>query len=168
MKNTTEEKILFDVLMDIEDELALIGFTKEKEEKIYYYQDRLGLVGDVAHKTERFNGEIVERALSIYVEILKSDLGINVDRTAEHLNTSLSDNLIKLSLMLEKFENQEQHSLEDLEVYVKLNRRIMADTKILCLTLESDLQKHIYQMWQLAIEQKFKRIKAGIKDEENK
>lgn len=160
MKKTQEEKIF-----DIQEELELIGFTKEKEEKIYYYQDRLGLVGNAAHKTDRFTGDIVERALSIYVEILKSDLGINVDRTAEYLNTSLTDNLIKLSLMLEKFEKQEQHSLEDLEVYVKLNRRIMADTKIFCLTLELDLQKHIYQMWQLAVEQKFKRMKVEIENE---
>ena len=92
-------------------------------------------------------------------------MGVNVEHTAKHLNTSLTDNLIKLSLLLEKFENQEQHSLEDLEVYVKLNRLIMADTKIFCSTLETDLQKYIYQMWQLATELKFKRMKVGIENE---
>ena len=165
MKKTTEEKILFDILMDIEEELELIGFTKEKQAKINRYQERLEKVGEKAHKTERFTGDIVQEALSIYVEILKDDLGVNVEHTAKHLKTSLTDNLIKLSLLFEKFENQEQHSLEDLEIYVKLNRLIMADTKILCSTLVADLQKYIYQMWQLAIELKFKRIKAGIENE---
>jgi len=160
MKNTTEEKIF-----DIQEELELIGFTKEKEAKINRYQERLKDVGEKAHETERFTGDIVQEALSIYVEILKDDLGVNVEHTAKHLKTSLTDNLIKLSLLFEKFENQEQHSLEDLEIYVKLNRLIMADTKILCSTLVADLQKYIYQMWQLAIELKFKRIKAGIENE---
>lgn len=167
MKKVIEKRKAHNTLIDIQKELNFIDFTKEKEAKLNRYQARLEVIGDKAQKTERFTANILNDAISIYGKIINSNLDVDVEDTAMCLKNSLSVSVNKFSTLLEKLKNQENHSIEDLEEYVKLNRLVMTDTKIFCTTLASDLRKHQLKMWQVALELKFTKMKVGIENEKN-
>ncbi len=97
MKNI--KKAIFDELVDIKSELAVIGFTKEAELQIDGFTEKLHLVLEKANKSEMFDFNIWKDVLSIYEEIAKSSLCVDLTYSMQQLKEHLAVNIDKLYLM---------------------------------------------------------------------